>query len=64
MQKEMLGDPSGLTDTMWDIIVNALGAFLITFAGYGYLHRDKSYFVKDWIRSFIEKNPNMFKEKE
>ncbi|MDZ7807543.1 MAG: hypothetical protein U5K71_10555 [Gracilimonas sp.] len=64
MQKEMMGDPSGLTDTMWDIIVNAIGAFLITFAGYGYLHSGKSYFVKDWIKSFIDKNPNMFKEKE
>ena len=24
MQKEMLGDPSGLTDTMWDLIVDTL----------------------------------------
>lgn len=62
MQKEMLGDPSGLTDTMWDIIVNAAGAFFISFAAYGYLKRDKSFFVKDWIRSFIEKNPKWFKE--
>ena len=61
MQKEMLGDPSGLTDTMWDIIVNALGAFLISFAAYEYLKREKSFFVKDWIRSFIEKNPDWFK---
>ncbi|MFP8487983.1 hypothetical protein ACKGJO_02700 [Gracilimonas sp. Q87] len=64
MQKEMIGDPSGLTDTMWDIIVNALGAFLITFAGYGYLRRNKSFFLKDWIRSFIDKNPSMFNEKK
>lgn len=62
MQKEMLGDPSGLTDTMWDIIVNALGAFLISFAAYEYLKREKSFFVKDWIRSFIEKNPDWFKK--
>src|SRR6056297_685818 len=61
MQKEMLGDPSGLTDTMWDIIVNAIGAFLITMAAYGYLKKDKSFFVKNWIRSFIEKNPKWFK---
>lgn len=26
MQKPMMGDPSGLTDTMWDMIVNAIGA--------------------------------------
>ena len=31
MQKPMLGDPSGLTDTMWDMVVNALGAFIISF---------------------------------
>lgn len=62
MQKEMLGDPSGLTDTMWDIIVNALGALFISLAGYGYLKRGRSFFVKDWIHSFIEKNPGLFKE--
>ncbi len=61
MQKPMLGDPSGLTDTMWDIIVNAIGAFVISFIGYVYLRSRKSFFVKDWIRSFIEKNPGMFK---
>jgi uncharacterized membrane protein YjdF len=60
MQKPMLGDPSGLTDTMWDIIVNAIGAFVISFVGYLYLKSKKSFFVKDWIRSFIEKNPGMF----
>ncbi|MEX0722635.1 MAG: hypothetical protein WD357_00485 [Gracilimonas sp.] len=62
MQKPMLGDPSGLTDTMWDIIVNAIGAFVMSFVGYGYLRSRKSFFVKDWIRSFIEKNPRMFKK--
>lgn len=62
MQKPMLGDPSGLTDTMWDIIVNATGAFIFSFAGYGYLKRKKSFFVKDWIRKFIEKNPKMFRK--
>lgn len=25
----MLGDPSGLTDTMWDLIVETLGAVVI-----------------------------------
>lgn len=62
MQKPMLDDPSGLTDTMWDIIVNALGAFVISFWGYIYLKSKKSFFVKNWIRSFIEKNPGMFKK--
>lgn len=61
MQKPMLGDLSGLTDTMWDIIVNAIGAFVISFSGFFYLKRKKSFFVRNWIRSFIEKNPRMFK---
>lgn len=62
MQKPMFGDPSGLTDTMWDIIVNAIGAFVITFLGYGYLKHRQSFFVKVWIRTFIEKNPRMFRK--
>ncbi|MDZ7684118.1 MAG: hypothetical protein U5O39_03165 [Gammaproteobacteria bacterium] len=35
MQKAMLGDPSGLTDTMWDLILDALGALTISTIGYG-----------------------------
>jgi len=62
MQKPMLGDPSGLTDTMWDIIVNAAGAFTISFVGFGYLKSGKSFFVKEMIKSFINKNPRMFKK--
>ena len=62
MQKPMLGDPSGLTDTMWDIIVNAIGAFTISFIGFGYLKSGKSFFVKNWIKSFIDKNPKMFRK--
>lgn len=30
---------SGLVDTMWDMIVNTLGAFLASFSGYLYLRR-------------------------
>ncbi len=60
MQKPMMGDPSGLTDTMWDMIVNAMGAFVISFMGWWYLKRKQTFFVKDWIRKFIERNPGMF----
>lgn len=61
MQKPMLGDMSGLTDTMWDMIVNAIGAFIISFSGWWYLKRDQTFFVKEWIRKFITKNPKMFR---
>jgi hypothetical protein len=60
MQKPMLGDPSGLTDTMWDMIVNAIGAFIISFMGWWYLKRKQTFFVREWIRTFIRKNPSLF----
>ena len=60
MQKPMMGDPSGLTDTMWDMIVNAMGAFIISFMGWWYLKRKRTFFVKDWIREFIRRNPERF----
>jgi len=60
MQKPMMGDPSGLTDTMWDMIVNAIGAFVISFMGWRYLKRKQTFFVRGWIRRFIGRNPRMF----
>ena len=62
MQKQMMDDPSGLTDTMWDMIVNAAGAFIISLTGWWYLKSKRNYFVKEWIRKFIEKNPRLFKK--
>lgn len=62
MQKPMLGDPSGLTDTMWDMIVNAIGAFIVSSTGWWYLKREESFYVKRLIRSFILKNPRLFKK--
>lgn len=63
MQKAMLGDTSGLTDTMWDLIVDALGALVISVLGYGYLKatQDES-FLGRWIRKFIKSNPRFFKQ--
>ncbi|MDF1576847.1 MAG: hypothetical protein P1P81_00200 [Desulfobulbales bacterium] len=61
MQKTMLGDPSGLTDTMWDIIVNALGAFIVSFTGWRYLKRKEIFFVRNLIGKFIKKNPSLFR---
>lgn len=62
MQKPMFGDPSGLTDTMWDVIVNAVGAFIISFSGWWYLKKGKSFFISEWINKFIKRNPGLFKK--
>ncbi len=61
MQKPMLGDPSGLTDTMWDMIVNALGALVISALGGGYMKLWERSFIEVWIRKFIERNPRLFR---
>lgn len=61
MQKQMFNDPSGLTDTMWDMIVNAAGAFLISFTGWRYIKKHRHFFIKSLIQKFIEKNPTWFR---
>jgi uncharacterized membrane protein YjdF len=61
MQKEMLGDPSGLTDTMWDLIVDTLGALIITVLGFSYIKTARNTsFLEHWIDSFIKSNPRFF----
>jgi uncharacterized membrane protein YjdF len=60
MQKPMLGDPSGLTDTMWDLIVDTAGALVISVVGWVYLKRNARSFIDIWIEKFIEKNPRLF----
>ncbi|MFA5677544.1 MAG: hypothetical protein WC953_03925 [Pseudomonas sp.] len=60
MQKPMLGDDSGLTDTMFDLVVDTIGALIISLLGWWYMVRGESYFVDKWIRKFIAKNPRLF----
>lgn len=61
MQKPMRGDPSGLTDTMWDLIVDTLGALAISLLGWRYMERKQGSFIEHWIRKFIERNPGLFR---
>lgn len=60
MQKAMFDDPSGLTDTMWDMIVNAIGAAFISTLGWWYLKRERRSFIDIWIQKFIHRNPHWF----
>lgn len=61
MQKPMLDDPSGLTDTMWDLIVDAAGALVISAFAWWHMKRDRLSFVDIWIDRFIERNPQLFR---
>jgi hypothetical protein len=52
---------SGLVDTMWDLIVDTVGAAVIALMGYRYLMTaGNESFLEQWIDSFIESNPGMF----
>lgn len=61
MQKPMLGDPSGLTDTMWDLIVDAIGAAAVSILGWWYMNRGTQSFFERWITRFIDSNPKLFR---
>lgn len=62
MQRAMFNDPSGLTDTMWDLIVDTIGAVTISVLGYQYIKsgENKSFLVR-WIQAFISGNPRFFR---
>lgn len=61
MQKPMLGDPSGLTDTMIDLIVDTLGALIISLFGWWHMKRKEESFIEVWIQKFIRRNPRLFR---
>ncbi len=63
MQKPFLGDPSGLTDTMWDLIVDALGALGIALFGYVYMKRGMNSPIERGIQRFIAANPRFFRQR-
>ena len=53
---------SGLNDTMWDLIVDAVGALAISILGLGYIsNRGNESFLEEWIRRFVEHNPRLFR---
>lgn len=62
MQKPMLGDPSGLTDTMIDLIVDTLGALVISLLGWWHMRTRKQSFFDGWIHKFVERNPRLFRD--
>ncbi len=53
---------SGLVDTMWDLIVDSVGAFVVSILGWSYLRTAGSdSFLERWIVNFIKANPRLFK---
>ena len=54
---------SGLVDTMWDLIVDTVGALVIALLGFAYLSRARNVsFLERWVTRFIQANPRFFKD--
>ncbi len=51
-----------LGDTMWDLILDASGAFIVSILGFLYIKKGKSYFIDHLIRRFVESNPSWTKK--
>ena len=62
MQPATPGDPSGLTDTMHDLIVDTLGAAVVSLLGWRYLARARQSPIDNWAKRFIERNPRLFRD--
>ena len=54
---------SGLVDTMWDLIVNGLGAFVASLIGYFYIKKERRGFFDKLITDFKKENPKLFRKK-
>lgn len=46
---------SGLVDTMWDLVVDAGGAFVASLIGYFHIKLDRGPLIKRILRKFLEK---------
>jgi hypothetical protein len=58
MQKPVEGDPSGLSDTMWDMIVNALTATATSVAGWLYVRHSRRRHIDTWMAKFMRRSQN------
>lgn len=51
---------NGLVDTMWDLIVDALGALLTSFIGYFYIRSKRPGLFSRLLEKFSKENPRYF----
>ena len=60
MQPATPGDPSGLTDTIQDLIVDMVGAAVVSLLGWRYLRKARTSPIDNWAKRFIDRNPRLF----
>ena len=54
---------SGLIDTMWDLIVDSIGALLTSLVGYFYIRGKKLPLFTRFLQKFSKENPKYFNDK-
>lgn len=54
---------SGLPDTMWDLIVDCLGAAVGALAGYAYLKGMRGVFLVRTLHEFVKRNGHVFRRR-
>jgi len=52
---------NGLVDTMWDLIVDSVGAIFASLIGYIYIKKGQTPIFNNIIKKFIENNPDLFR---
>ena len=50
---------SGLIDTMWDLVVDAVGAFVASLIGYFYIKQDRGPIIKRMLGRLLDRNPRL-----
>jgi hypothetical protein len=59
----MQSNESGGADTMHDLIVNTMGAAVVAVIGWAYYETGKSSFVIEGVRTFLRRNPRLFRRR-
>jgi hypothetical protein len=53
---------TGVADTMYDLIVDTIGAVIVAAMGLAYARSGRYSFLADGVRGFIQKNPQLFRK--
>jgi hypothetical protein len=59
----MQSTETGVVDTMWDLIVDTLGAVIVALMGRAYFKKGRYSFLADGIRAFLDTNPRLFRRR-
>jgi len=56
----MQSNETGVRDTMWDLIVDTIGAVIVAAMGYAWSKTGRYAFIADGVKGFLDSNPALF----